>query len=93
MTEIGTGEAESERSATAGRVSPPVEFDPANRRLGTFLGRSPGGTTHRRHRDDGANILYIDQPTIPVGMTVETYRRVRARRKPHRFRRLASLAL
>jgi hypothetical protein len=40
-----------------------------------------------------ANIPYIDPPTIPAGMTVETYRRVRARRKPHGIRRLASPAL
>jgi hypothetical protein len=39
------------------------------------------------------DILYIGQPTIPAGMTVETYRRVRPHRKRHRFRRLASLAL
>jgi hypothetical protein len=41
----------------------------------------------------GANIPYIDPPTIPAGMTVETYRHVRERRKPHRVRRLASPAL
>jgi hypothetical protein len=37
-----------------------------------------------------ANIGYIDPPTIPAGMTVATYRRVRARRKPHAIRRLAA---
>jgi hypothetical protein len=37
-----------------------------------------------------ANIRYIDPPTIPAGMTVETYRRARVRRKPHGMRRLAS---
>jgi hypothetical protein len=36
----------------------------------------------------GANVPYLDPPTIPAGMTVETYRRVRARRKPHGIRRL-----
>jgi hypothetical protein len=49
----------------------------------------PSQETWRR----GANNPYIDPPTIPAGMTVETYRRVRARRKPHGIRRLASPAL
>ena len=39
-----------------------------------------------------ANIPYIDPPTIPAGMTVETYRHVRERGKPHGSRRLASRA-
>jgi hypothetical protein len=41
----------------------------------------------------GVNVPYIDPPTIPAGMTVETYRRARARRKPRGIRRLASPAL
>jgi hypothetical protein len=39
-----------------------------------------------------ANVPYIDPPTIPAGMTVQTYRCVRARRKPHGIQRLASPA-
>lgn len=57
---------------------------------------TPAQVSLERSRDTlrrGANIAYIDPPTIPVGMTVETYRRVRARRKPHGIRRLASHAL
>jgi hypothetical protein len=38
----------------------------------------------------GANIPYIDPPTIPAGMTVETYRHVREHRKPHGIRRLVA---
>lgn len=40
--------------------------------------------------------IYIDPPTIPEGMTVETYRRVRAaarRRKVHGIRRIMAPAL
>jgi hypothetical protein len=47
----------------------------------------------RESRRKGANVPYIEPPTIPAGMTVETYRRARARRKPHGIRRLASPAL
>ena len=36
------------------------------------------------------SIPYIDPPTIPAGMTVETYRHVREHRKPHRIRRLVA---
>jgi hypothetical protein len=52
------------------------------------IGLEPSQETRR-----GAKLPYIDPPTIPAGMTVETYRHVRERRKPHRVRRLASPAL
>jgi hypothetical protein len=94
MTEIGGSEAESPGTAKgAARVSPPVDWDPASGPgLGASLARRLGGPSHRLE-SDGAKALYIDQPTIPVEMTIETYRRVRARHKPHRLRRLASLGL
>jgi hypothetical protein len=42
-------------------------------------------------------ILYIDTPTIPPGMTVETYRKVRAleraKRTPRGIRRVDSPAV
>jgi hypothetical protein len=47
------------------------------------------------HHDPTA-IHYIDPPTIPEGMTVETYRRVRAaarNRKVHGIRRIMAPAL
>jgi hypothetical protein len=50
--------------------------------------KSPNGG--RESWRKGANVPYIEPPTIPSGMTVETYRCVRARRKPHGIRRLAS---
>jgi hypothetical protein len=89
MTEIGTGKAEKKQSATAARASPAVECDlPDDPPPGACLGRRAAGTRRRLCRDDGAKAVYIDQPTIPVGMTVETYRRVRTRHKPPRLRRL-----
>ena len=39
-----------------------------------------------------AAILYIDPPTIPAGMTVETYRKARPR-KLRGFRRLLKVAV
>lgn len=43
------------------------------------------------------NILYIDPPTIPEGMTVATYRKVRAlqraQRTPRGIRRVDSPAI
>jgi len=89
MTEIGTCKAEKKQSATAARASPAVECDlKDDPPPGACLGRRAAGTRRQLRRDDGAKAVYIDQPTIPVGMTVETYRRVRTRHKPHRLRRL-----
>jgi hypothetical protein len=37
---------------------------------------------------NAATTLYLEPPSIPVGMTVADYRRARAARERHRWRRL-----
>jgi hypothetical protein len=86
MTNSASGE--HEKSATEAPVSLVSDEVPALK-TPAQMSLEPCEETWRR----GANIPYIDPPTIPAGMTVETYRHVRERRKPHRVRRLASPAL
>src|SRR5206468_2652761 len=75
-------------------AGPMTEFELPNvSQLKPLQQAKPGRTTQCDHRCDGASILYIDHPTIPVGMTVETYRRARAHGKAHAIRRIASPVL
>jgi hypothetical protein len=83
-----TTSGEREKSATQAPVSLLSDELSAHKTLAR-MSLEPSQETSRR----GANIAYIDQPTIPAGMTVETYRRARARRRPHGIRRLASPSL